>query len=355
MTKLSFCKIPESHISASTFDQGLYQILSDFGSSDGCAISDDRLKDADNAAWLVFLTPKAQKTWRERIHWIRIVDRLAEQDWLRGNLDRFEQFRRHWQHLRKTGEILIDSPCQRELWQMSRAWGFYTGSGQPDSGQPDSGQHQNEACDHFAVFAWQRYLDAIADYHQDDLILPTMADYDQMLDRLGGSLFQVFPDLNTDLAVGARALGSLDQCYNHLRDLYEDTQHGLCYFPQDLLDGFGLSAEDFYTLRVFDRPGYLDLMRFWLREYLPPRVAIAQRFSRRLDLPPAWRLLCDWSLDRYRRIEACLQRCNYDYGEFSERYWTEARQHLKYYPDRLVFTADRSVSNHCEQYCARIL
>lgn len=323
-------------------------MLNSVGSSDGWAISDDRLKDADNAAWLVFLTPEEQKPWRERIHWIRVIDRLAEQDWLQGNQGRFEQFRRHWQHLWDTGEILIDSPCQHELWQMSRAWGLHKKSRQSEAvqfksapstlGSLTSTQDQIQTeCDRLAILAWQHYLDAITDYHQDDLHLATIADYNQMLDRLGGSLFQVFPDLNAELAIGARALGSLDQCYNHLRDLHEDTQHGLCYFPQDLLDTFGLSAEDFYTLQILKRPGYRKFMQFWIHDYLPPRVAIAQQFARRLDLPPQWRLLCEWSIDRYQRIEDCLQRCHYNYQDFADRYWAETRRRLKYYPDRLVF------------------
>jgi phytoene synthase len=293
-----------------------------FGSSKGCAISDDALKDADNAAWLVYLKPKDQEAWRERIHWIRTVDRLAEHDWLNGKRNGFEQFCHHWQHLRTTGEVSIDSSCRRELSQMSRAWQHRLGIAHSDRGDRDA----------FAVSAWQRYLTAVATYHRDDLILQTMADYDRMIDGLGGSLFQVLPDLDADLAAGARAFGALDQCYNHLRDLDEDTQHRLCYFPQTLLDKFGLTAENFYQRTVFDQPGYIDLMHYWLYEYLPPRKAIAQQFARRPDLPPAWRLLCDWSLDRYRRIEVCLQRCDYNYVDFAQHYWSDVRHQLQHCP-----------------------
>ncbi len=299
----------------------------DFGSSKGCAISDDALKDVDNAAWLVYLVPEAQEEWRDRIYWIRTIDRLAEHDWLNGERNGFDQFCQHWQHRREAGEVSSNASCQLELWQMSRTWRHLVGAEQIDCDDRDL----------FALSAWQRYLQAVATYHRDDLILQTIADYDRMIDGLGGSLFQVLPDLDADLAVGARALGALDQCYNHLRDLHEDTRHRLCYFPHTVLDEFGLTAEHFYQRTVFDQPGYVDLIHCWLHEYLPPRKAIAQQFARRLDLPPSWKLLCDWSLDRYQRIETCLQRCDYNYVDFAQHYWTDVRQHLQHHPNTSTF------------------
>jgi phytoene synthase len=293
-----------------------------FGSSNGCAISDDALKDADNAAWLVYLIPDAQAEWRDRIYWIRTIDRLAEQGWLNGERTGFEQFCQHWQHWCDTKERASDTSGQLELWRKSRTWRYLVGNA-----------HSNCDPHHlFALSAWQHYLRAVATYHRDDLVLQTLTDYDRMIERLGGSLFQVLPDLDPDLACGARAMGSLDQCYNHLRDLNEDSQHRLCYFPHTVLAQFGLNAEHFYQRTVFEQPGYRQLMHYWLHEYLPPRKIIARQFAQRLDLPPSWKLLCDWSFDRYQRIEACLQHYDYNYTDFAQHYWADVRQHLKYHP-----------------------
>lgn len=299
----------------------------DFGSSNGCAIADDALKDVDNAAWLIYLTPDAQEEWRDRIYWIRTLDRLAEQGWLNSELNSFEQFCQHWHHPQPVEELPIEASCQLKLWRKSRTWRHLINTAHSDCDNCDNCAPRNL----FALSAWQHYLRAITTYHRDDLVLQTMVDYDRMIEHLGGSLFQVLPDLNADLAVGACVVGALDQCYNHLRDLNEDSQHRLCYFPHTLLNEFGLNAEHFYQRTVFEQPGYRQLMHYWLYEYLPPRKAIAQQFARRLDLPPSWKLLCDWSFDRYERIEACLQSCDYNYVDFAQHYWTEVRQHLKHH------------------------
>jgi len=176
--------------------------------------------------------------------------------------------------------------------------------------------------------AWRCYLDAIEEYHHHDLQVQTLADYDALVDRLGGSLFQILPDLEADGVEGARAFGAIDQCYNHLRDLHEDTQSGLCYFPQALLDRFGLRSADFFSPGIFEKSGYGQLMEFWLCEYLPLKRTAAEHFAARSDLSPTWRYLCDWSLDRYRRIEASLRRCNYDYCDFRRDYWGRVRNRL---------------------------
>ncbi|TAF51912.1 MAG: phytoene/squalene synthetase [Oscillatoriales cyanobacterium] len=317
MIELSSCR--ELLVTAlSGFRPKLQHLILGFGSSHGHAISDDALKDADNAAWLVYLTPEIRAVWSTRIHWIRTVDRLAEQAWLNGRRQEFEQFRHSWQHLKMTGDLPIEAPYRQELGQMFHLW----------QAEIDTAPCDRDPCHSFALSAWERYLEAVTTYHRDDLVIATMTDYDRLIDRLGGSLFQVFPDLNVELAAGARAFGALDQCYNHLRDLDEDTQHRLCYFPQRVLQRFGLSAEDFYQRTVFERSGYIDLMHYWLSDYLPPRKAIAQQFAQRLDLSPAWRLLCDWSLDRYQRIETCLRHCNYNYVDFTQQYWADVRQQL---------------------------
>jgi phytoene synthase len=51
-------------------------------SSSHRAIADDSLKDEDNAAWITTLPPDVRQIWIERVGWIRLVDRLAEQDLL---------------------------------------------------------------------------------------------------------------------------------------------------------------------------------------------------------------------------------------------------------------------------------
>ncbi len=281
-------------------------------SSVGNAIADDALKDADNGFWLQSLPTATQLSWQRRFHCIRWVDRLAEQDFIvQPGGQQFVAFRLAWQKLCQQGYLSEDLQQWQVLQQLAADW-F----------QPDPTLHQAE------IAAWEEYLDAIADYHQAQLIIDNLHDYEVMLDRLAGSCFQLLPDLQVHQRAIARQFGWIDQFYNNLRDLYEDTQQGVCYFPTDVLTQFGLSRSAILDLSCLQHEGYRSLMRFWMEDYLPRLQQQHLTLLQAEDLSPAWQRLTAWFCHRYRRIEQVMQQCDYDFVAFAQQYWPIVDQEL---------------------------
>jgi phytoene synthase len=287
------------------------------GSSQYEAVGDDALKDEDNAAWVLRLEPNVRQEWIERIGWIRLVDRLAEQELLQSQRPAFSQFYQSWQRLLTQGIVEPDCPYHDILSQIHDRW--FTPS-------PD----------HRTIQAWERYLQAIATYHCPNLTVENLEQYEAMLAQLSGSLFQVLPFITPPYWQAIENFGIVDQFYNNLRDLQEDAAQGICYFPTDLLDQFGLSRVEILQMRCFDNPGYYQLMEFWLDEYLPRLRRQTYSLVLAQNLHPSWEILRDWSLHRYSRIERVFRDCNFNYALFPQVYWAEVKQDLNYQLQRVT-------------------
>jgi 15-cis-phytoene synthase len=283
------------------------------GSSQYRALSDDALKDEDNVAWVMQLAPPIRTQWVERIGWIRLVDRLAENELLDARSHKFQQFCRDWQQLQHQGQISPDSPYESVLKGIQSAW------------------FDRIEIDPHPIAAWEDYLGAIACYHRPGLTIASVAEYEQMLDGLAGRFFQILPFLAPSDRRAARAFGKLDQFYNNLRDLSEDAQQGICYFPTELLDRFGLTCQDIVEANCFDRAGYYQLVEFWLDDFLPRLRQPAEELVRSPHLHPSWRLLCDWSIARYRRIDLVFRYCQFNYVQFPAIYWAAVKQDLEHW------------------------
>ena len=146
-----------------------------------------------------------------------------------------------------------------------------------------------------------------------------------MLDRLSGSLFQLVPFLSPPQFEAIRGLGVLDQFFNNLRDLAEDAAHGICYFPDDVLARARLRRDDVLGDRWRSRPGWPNLMRFWLDEYLPELELGAARFDACDDLHPSVARLRSECRARYLRILHRFRAVGFDFRRFAEEYWREVR------------------------------
>lgn len=276
------------------------------------AISDDALKDEDNAAWVIQLEPEVRQCWLERIHWIRLADRLAENELLHRPECRFSQFLEDWQSLRDRASVRSGCPFESVFGSMATCW---------------FSQPIDPVCRH-SIAAWTAYLDALSDYHRADGILERLEDYHRMLDRLAGQFFQIFPFLTPEDWESARAFGILDQFYNNLRDLAEDARQGICYFPREILERFGVDRSEILQFQCFDNPGYSQLMKFWLDEYLPRLRQNTERFAPSERLHPSWEILRSWSMERYHRIEGTFRSLEFDYARFPPAYWATVRQYL---------------------------
>jgi phytoene synthase len=287
-------------------------IASLVGSSAFAAIADDALKDEDNAGWVMQLEASVQQEWVKRIRWIRLVDRLAESGLGHTESTEFQTFLQDWQRLYSQGALSLNSPFALMLREMRDRW------------FDPQGQLLNPA----VVQAWGRYITAMATYNHSNLVIETCGDYEQLLNGLAGSFFQVLPFLADHHRNDARQFGIVDQFYNHLRDLQEDISHGICYFPEELLIQFGVSREEFFQARVLHNPNYFKMMQFWLDVYLPRLRRRVRPLIMAKDLHPSWQILCDWSLHRYRRIEQVFRECEFDYVQFSRLYWKRVRSEL---------------------------
>ncbi len=173
--------------------------------------------------------------------------------------------------------------------------------------------------------AWRRYLGALRAYQRRDLRVQTLADHRTMLDRLSGSLFQLFPFLLPHQLEAIRGFGALDQFFNNLRDLAEDTAHGICYFPQAALARAGLRREDVTSGRWRGNPGWQKLMRFWHDQYLPELERGAARFDACDDLHPSLVRMRSECRARYLRILGLFRAVEFDFHLFAQQYWGAVR------------------------------
>jgi phytoene synthase len=288
------------------------------GSSRFLALSDDALKDEDNAAWVLSLPPDARRAWLPRIHWIRLVDRLAENERFEPDARRFERFLEAFRRLREEGTVDPADPFARELAGIRTAWILPSA----DAAAPAEPMARR------SLVAWDAYLLALRDYHAPALSLLTLQDHDEMLWRLSGRIFQLVPFLTEDIWDSVGELGRLDQLLNNLRDLSEDAENGVCYFPADVLGDFGVSRIDILSGCCVGSPAYRRLMRFWLDDHLPALRARAEGFARAEGIHPSLEVMREHTLRRHARIERVLRAVDLDFRRFPRRYWAEVRRDL---------------------------
>jgi 15-cis-phytoene synthase len=282
------------------------------GSSEHDAIADDSLKDEDNAAWVMELEPCVRDAWIERISWIRLIDRLAENELVDAGSAEFRKFYSGWRWLLLWGRVKPGCAYQDVLTCICTQW-FGTFS---------------NPVDRLSIWSWNRYLKAIERYHGHNLVVATLEQYEVMLKDLGGAYFQVLPFLDQPYWQPACYFGALDQFFNNLRDIQEDAQQGICYIPTDVLAQFSVTREEIIQQTALQNPGYAKMMEFLLDSYLTGLRQKAYPLIMADDLHPSWIILRDWSVHRYHRIERVFRDCNFDYTQFPKLYWSEVEQDL---------------------------
>ena len=259
------------------------------------AIAHDARKDEDNAAFVASLPPAEQAAWLERLRWLRLADRLAEDEERYGN-GRFTRFMEAWKALERDGrEMEGFEPAHREI-------------------------RVRLGPEPHAMACWNTYLAALRDYSSPSLALETLADHDRMLARIG-SFFGVFPYLRETEREAAARFGMLDQIMNNLRDIAEDAAHGISYFPRDVLARFGVARDAIFDGSAVRAPGYHAMMRFWLDEHVAQVRVWAAPFEAAREVHPSIALMRETSLARYERVERVFGACDFDYLVFPDAYW----------------------------------
>lgn len=295
------------------------------GSSHYRALADDALKDEDNAAWVLTLAPDVRQAWLDRIRWIRIVDRLAENERIEPHEGRFRRFTEAWKRLLSRGVVDPGCPFASELLAIRALWlRGASGPGEDLAG----GQREGDDMAARVLAAWNAYLLALADYHVPGLLIRTMKEHDTMLLRLSGHIFQLVPFLTKEHWDAAAEFGRLDQFFNNLRDMQEDADRGICYLPEEELTRYGITRAQVISGRCVDTPGYRRFMQFWLDEIMPSLYARAAPFIDAHDLHPSLQIMKEWSLRRYARITRVFRATGFDHRRFPTRYWAEVRRDL---------------------------
>lgn len=318
------------------------------GSSRYNAIGDDTLKDEDNAAWVLFLPTEVARDWIEPFSWIRLIDRLAESEWIEGWGSRFQVFRIGWRTLLLTGYVLPDDYHFDLLSRMHARWFMpQPAPGAPGRGgallgglAPAAGSAPPVGAPAWTTLhAWDEYVEATARYTRSDMVFETLEEYETMLQSLGGSLFQIFPYLTEPQRQAVRAFGAVDQFFNHLRDLPEDTAQNLCYFPADVLYRFGVERQEILDGTCFKNRGYVNMMNFFISDFVPYLYSKAADFLSDNAMHYSWRLLKNWFLRRHVRLARAFRQAGMNYKVASQLYFAEVKPGLKSWL-RETFTAE---------------
>lgn len=239
------------------------------------ALPDDRLKDLDALGFVDAFDPAERRLWIDWARALRLADQIAEAG--SGGY----------------GHIAALEDAVRKLRLV-----------------PGSRRYA----------AWSGYLDALATYGVG-YVVRTLAEHDEMLMRLSGPLLQLAPHMPEELCGAAAAFGALDQAWNNVRDLREDAERGLCWFPEDVLQRHCISRDDVVAGCAPDRPLWRSLMDWWLGSYLPMLRDRAHLFLWATDIHPSLLAMREWTLRRYERIERAFRTEVYDYVRFTTRYW----------------------------------
>jgi phytoene synthase len=281
------------------------------GSSELRALADDAEKDDDNAGWVLALAPAARVAWLRRLRWVRVADRLAENERFEPEARRFSSFAEAFARLRTEGRIASGSDHEGTLLGV-RALAVRALAGDRAAGR--------------AVEACADYLDALRAHHRPSFAVTTLREHDEVLFRLSGRIFQILPFVGEALFDAAGEFGRLDQFMNDLRDLREDTENGICHFPAEILERFGVARGELISGRAVGGARHRRLMQYWLDERLPALRRRAAVFVSAEGLHPSLRVMRAWTLRRHARIERIFRASGFDHLRFVERYFRPRRR-----------------------------
>jgi phytoene synthase len=279
-------------------------------SSEIRALANDADKDDENVGFLAERPLLEQAEWLTRFRWLRVADRLAENELLQPDLARFTAFRAEWRAFVDAGEVSGEHGATWLEMQSRRRLA------------PGDACSLNTSC----VGAFDRYLAALRDYTRPALEIPTLAEHDRMLRRVTGNGVCVFPYLLESQHAAAVGFGMLDQMLNNLRDIAEDAAHGMCFLPRDVLARYGVTVRSLLDGSAIGTAAYGRMMTFWVETHLPYVREQAAAFLTANDLHPSLAAMRDASVARYARIERVFRACGGDFRWFQREYWGEVEK-----------------------------
>jgi phytoene synthase len=250
--------------------------------------------------------------WLTALEWIRLADRLVEAEVFGDCTDTggrpFTGFLADWRELR-SGRLPERSAFRPLFERLRRRW-------------------IEEPVTDLQLQVWDLYLASLWKYRDPGAVIKTLDDYSDALHSLSGTFFQTFPFQPTGLESAVSALGALDQFYNNMRDLHEDTLRGLCYLPAELLVEFSIDPSELAAMVDREDRRLVRLHEHLLATLVPDLRRQAAPLLSAPDLHPSWvRMLANF-LTRHSRIEYVARLCDYNATAFRARYWTLTQDDL---------------------------
>jgi phytoene synthase len=284
--------------------------LHDIASSSHHRDSDDRLKDADNLAFLAGQPADVRAAWLPVCGVLRELDRIIEAARLDRDHGRLERLREAWNALWTEGRVLPSDEARvlrraRELWLADESISAVV-----------------------AGASFDEYLEAVVEYSRPGVEFQSLWEHNRMLLRISGSMFRLFPFVQPHQLRAIGHFGALDHFFNNLRDIQEDAEAELVFFPREVLDRFGVRRGHISTGRAVGTPEFRAMMTWWLDEYLPQVRVCARPFVAAEDLRPSVAALRAHSLRRYARVERVLRGLDFDYRAFPQVYEAEVRREI---------------------------
>lgn len=250
-----------------------------------------------------------RRKWVDVLLWLRVSDRLLEKERQLGHKAKngeynFQSFLKDWKQLRSSGKTNKKSPFFSLFENLRQRW-------------------EEEQFTDSQLKVWDTYLESQICVHPEEEIL-TMKDYKKALRGISGSFFQMFPDAPKSMMREVEALGTLDQFYNNLRDLVEDTHHGLCYFPVELMDDFKIKRKDMANIIHTSNNQFSNMIEHLFATFVSDeRKKTAPLFS--FPLHYSWKICIENVLTRHARVEYVFRLSGYNATKFTKNYWEIVR------------------------------
>jgi hydroxymethylglutaryl-CoA reductase len=269
------------------------------------ALSNDTAKDEDSVGWVMELSPADRDRWLRHIRWIRLADRLAENERIEPQAGRFTAFRASFETLVDKG--VVDTGAHAQTMGEISAALIELG--------PMGDRH---------IEAWRAYLDALARFRLRSEPAEDVRGYSDSLGRLTGNASRLFPFLTAKHWESIYHFGALDQFFNNIRDLAEDGEQAGATFPRATLAQFGVLESDLRSKTPSDSAEYRAMMEYWLGSYRAELTTRARSFLEATDLHPSVAAMRENTLRRYDRIDAVFRECSFDFRKFAQVYWHRA-------------------------------
>ena len=251
--------------------------------------------------------------WTTILEWVRVPDRLLERDRFERQSGSdgytFKDFVSDWKNLRECRIVSPNSPFAGLFRRLGSYW-------------------DREKIMESRLKTWDLYLTSLEQYIRPRNEIAGLREYRKALYGLSGTFFQAFPYAPKEFMKEVGMFGTLDQFFNNLRDLYEDTLRGICYYPLSLLERFQIEPQD--LLRLVHEPNqrFIRLNEFLLSSFASRLQTQIGPLLTANSVHPSWKICMEHTIHRYERIEYFLKLCHFNSRLFRIAYWEDVQNKL---------------------------